>query len=146
MQAERGQQDTATWYGMPDTLAGYEVVTDEAGNMHVNSLDGRVWDIVPEIVVSVYPDGFAGDYEYLAGGSRPYAKSLDEAIAMCPDGLSFGEINLSGTRQADDGTAGYAITERYSVMCNRRRVKGRFICLMYARNAVVRLIGTDFGY
>lgn len=133
-------------------IDGFDMVTGEDGSITVDSLDGRIWRIVPAIRVSSHTDGVCGprsSCSFLAGGGRhghPYARTVEEGIAMCPDGLEFEETK-PGTWQADDGdTKAYCVTANYEVTCNGEAVKGRFTSLMYARNAVSRLIGTSYGY
>lgn len=138
-----------TEYSIESTLAGYETHVGDDGKVTVDSMDGRIWRIVPEIVVTRHSDGPCGPRSscgFIAGGGRPYASSVEAAKAMCPEGLEFSEPDANGVMHADDGTHAYNITEGYRVMCGFKQVHGEFPSLLKARGAIVRLIGTSFGY
>lgn len=132
------------------TIAGYDVTIDDNGGLHVDSMDGRIWHIIPEITVTRHSDGSCGarsSCSFLAGGGRTYAPSIEAAKAMCPPDIQFDGPDEDGHWHADDGTYAYGISERYRVMCGDAiQVRGKFTSLLKARGAVVRLIGTAFGY
>lgn len=138
-----------TEYSVESTLAGYEMKVGDDGRIVIDSMDGRVWSIVPQIVVTQHTDGPCGRRSscgFIAGGGRPYAASVEAAMAMCPEGLEFSEPDGRGVRHADNGKAAYNISEDYRVMCGSKQVRGEFTGLLKAKEAVVRLIGTDYGY
>lgn len=131
------------------TLAEYGTRTKADMSIVVDSMDGRIWRIVPEISVTRHSDGPCGPRSscgFLAGGGRPYAGSIDEAKATCPEGIEFSEPDEQGVSHADDGTHAYNIRESYRVMCGFKQVRGDFTSLLKAKGAIVRLIGTEFGY
>ena len=138
-----------TEHHIESTLAGYGTKVGSNGKIVIDSMDGRVWSIVPQIAVTPHTDGPCGHRSscgFIAGGGHPYAASVEAAMAMCPGGLVFSEPDSRGVRRADDGKATYSISEDYAVMCGSRRVHGEFTSLLRAKGAVVRLIGTDYGY
>ena len=138
-----------TEYHIESTLAGYEMKVGSDGKIVIDSMDGRVWSIVPQIVVTRHTNGACGyrsSCGFIAGGGRPYATSVEAAMAMCPNGVEFSEPDDRGVHHADNGTVAYNISEGYLVMCGSRQVRGEFTSLLKAKGAVVRLIGTDYGY
>jgi len=130
-------------------IAGYEGTVGDDGHIEIDSLDGRIWEIIPSIVVTRHSDGVCGRRSacsFLAGGGKPHAKSVEDGLAMCPEELEFTQTKL-GVWTADDGEShSYSVCEDYRVTCNGVSVKGNFKTLQYARNAVARLIGTAYGY